>query len=334
MKQNHPIIFILGSPRSGTTMMGRILGNNPLVCTFKELHFFEKLSTASDIDRKLNFQEAIDLASRLCFANKRTLKSRNDYKKYNKNAFDIIKRIPEDNFFPISIYTAFLKYTTEQAGKKISCEQTPGYVFYLKEILSLYPNAKIINMVRDPRDVILSQKKRWKRYYKHNLYLSARTWMNYNVITTSKLWTSAINNANAFKHHERVCFVKFENILENPEHEVQKICDFIGIDYSDNMLNVPMTGSSLIPDTPEKKIIDKTRTLNWIQGLNQSEIFFIQKIALKNMKQNDYQPVKAIPNLLFMSFYFFLFPVKLFFAMFFHSIDIKDLSIAIKRRIG
>ena len=38
------IIFIVGSSRIGTTMMGRILSNNSKVFTFKELHFFNILS--------------------------------------------------------------------------------------------------------------------------------------------------------------------------------------------------------------------------------------------------------------------------------------------------
>ena len=38
-------IFIVGSSRSGTTMMGRVLGNHPSVFTFKELHFFGTLWT-------------------------------------------------------------------------------------------------------------------------------------------------------------------------------------------------------------------------------------------------------------------------------------------------
>ena len=38
-------IFVVGSSRSGTTMMGRILGNHSDVFTFKELHFFGTIWT-------------------------------------------------------------------------------------------------------------------------------------------------------------------------------------------------------------------------------------------------------------------------------------------------
>ena len=57
-------IFIVGSSRSGTTMMGRILGKHPDVFTFKELHFFGTIwtnCTESILDKK----QQIHLLSRL-----------------------------------------------------------------------------------------------------------------------------------------------------------------------------------------------------------------------------------------------------------------------------
>ncbi|WP_263786843.1 sulfotransferase [Salinibacter grassmerensis] len=40
---DHRCTFVVGSSRSGTTMMGRILGRHPAVYTFHELHFFEQM---------------------------------------------------------------------------------------------------------------------------------------------------------------------------------------------------------------------------------------------------------------------------------------------------
>ena len=36
-------VMVVGSSRSGTTMMGRVLGRHPCVFTFEELHFFEQM---------------------------------------------------------------------------------------------------------------------------------------------------------------------------------------------------------------------------------------------------------------------------------------------------
>ena len=51
-------IFVVGSSRSGTTMMGRILAKNPSVFTFRELHFFGTIWTNNN-NRELNKNEQI-----------------------------------------------------------------------------------------------------------------------------------------------------------------------------------------------------------------------------------------------------------------------------------
>ena len=66
---------------------------------------------------------------------------------------------------PTELFSAFLLYEALLNGKTIPCDQTPRNVFYIDEILKFYPQAKIINMIRDPRDVLLSQKRKWKRRF-------------------------------------------------------------------------------------------------------------------------------------------------------------------------
>ena len=46
--------------------------------------------------------------------------------------------------------------------KKWAGDQTPRHVFYIGELIEMYPGAKFVHMVRDPRAVLLSQKRKWK----------------------------------------------------------------------------------------------------------------------------------------------------------------------------
>ena len=56
-------IFIVGSSRSGTTMMGRILGNHSEIFTFKELHFFGTIWT-NNSNQNLSKKQQVELLSR------------------------------------------------------------------------------------------------------------------------------------------------------------------------------------------------------------------------------------------------------------------------------
>jgi hypothetical protein len=192
-------------------------------------------------------------------------------------------------------------------------------------------------MVRDPRDILLSQKKRWKRFWRPEqklLELSVRTWMNYHPISTSWFWNAAIRAACRTRNERKILSIRYEDIVKDPEKEIKRICAFIGISYNHDMLEVPMVGSSLVPDTPEKKGINRKRTANWKDGgLNSAELFLCQMLAAQNMKRFGYKDTGVTPNPIFLLFYCITFLPKLVIGFFLHVKYFKNLSDAVSRRL-
>jgi hypothetical protein len=238
----------------------------------------------------------------------------------------------------LDVYEAFLRKNTLEHGKTIPCEQTPNYIYYLREILEAFPKARVVNIVRDPRDVLLSQKKRWRRYYQSSSEMvgreALRSWMNYHPVSTSWMWRAAVKHAMLFEGHPRVYNVRFEDILENPEKEVGAICSFIGIPYQPEMLDVPVRGSSLVSDRQGQKGIDKARTGNWRDGgLNSAERFLCQRINRSLMTGFLYPHEKSTPSLLLLVGYMCTLPVKLIMTFMMHVWTFKNLPDAVKRRL-
>ena len=333
------VIFVVGNPRSGTTMMGRILGKNDVVYTVRrESHFFENLYAPEDRNRKLSGSEASDLAARLVCIENDGFFMQGDPTRFEEKARAIIQSVNGDISHAGTIYDAFLRVTAKENGKAVPCDHTPGYVYYIPEVLSLFPTARIINMVRDPRDVLLSQKNRWKRRFLGEqgkpLRLTFRTWMNYHPVATSILWRAAVRRAYANRNDARVCSLRFEDVLTDPEKEVRKLCEFIDIPYDDKMLAVPMVGSSLIPDNTSRKGVDKTRASNWRGGgLNSAEIFINQTITAKYMRELGYKQVRVFPNPLALIYYLVTFPIKISLTFLIHMNRIKNVREAVKRRL-
>jgi len=306
-------IFVVGSSRSGTTMLGRILGNHSDVFTFKELHFFGTIWT-NNSNQDLNRQEQIDLLSRLLCIQEDGLFNQQNISVFNEEAIALLAHKNICN--PLSIYELFLSAISNENKSTISCEQTPKNMYYLNEILAFFPQAKVINIVRDQRDVLLSQKNKWKRRFlgasRIPLSEAIRSYINYHPILTSKVWDSSLEHTAKYFDNERVKIVKFEELLAKSESVVKDICNFLAIEFHPQMLNVSVVGSSTEQDNKDSFLIDSSKIERWKKGgLNSAEIYLSQLISHKMMSKFSYHLEKfQLPPLLSI-FYIITFPVKL-----------------------
>lgn len=331
------VIFIVGNSRSGTTMMRRVLGNHPHIYMLEELHFFEQLWSTADKTNMLNKTDAITLASKLLFIQRDGYLSQMNTEKHIADAEKIVAGLA-GNLFPHAVLNGFLFFETHRNGKTIPCEKTPQDVFYMGEILELFPGAKIVNMVRDPRGVMLSQKRKWQRRKMGAGFMTKkeqrRLKINYHPITISKLWNSSIRAAAKFKDHPKVHNMIFERLVNDSENEIKSLCQFLEINFTTDMLQIPQVGSSNEADKPDAFGIKTERAGNWEKGgLNKGEIHFCQKICGNYMQQYGYEVKKIQPNPLLVAYYYISFPVKIMLALLFNLHRMKNIGEAIKRRL-
>ena len=317
-------IFIVGSSRSGTTMLSRILGNHSKIFTFRELHFFSRLCDSS-LSSELSNEESQRLLAKLLCVQKNGIFYQNKYKNFYNEAAKLLLKDPIKN--AVELYSLFLNKITKLRSHEIACEQTPNNMYYAQEILDYFPNAKIINMVRDQRDVLLSQKNKWKRKFlgasKIPLSEAIRSYVNYHPITTAKIWDSSLSHTVKYMDDPRFKVVKFEELIKDPELVVNEICSFLRIDYEDQMLEVPVVGSSTTVDRKDRLEIDKAKVEKWKKGgLNNTEIYISQLFASNMMKYFSYELKSFKSPPVFSFIYLFTFPIKLFFAFIF-NLNIK-----------
>ena len=329
-------IFVVGNSRSGTTLMGRLLGKHSSVFTFDELHFFEELWSPEADSGEISKQKAIELAARLLNIQRNGYLTQKNSQDFITEAQEILKDFPETMPAP-KVYDAFMKNEAQRHNKTIPCEQTPQNVFYIGEILKQFPEAKIINMVRDPRDVLLSQKRRWRRALiakNVSKFNGFRYWMNYHPITISKLWNGAISAADKYEQDSRVKMVNFEKLLSDSETTVKEICDFLELSFQNTMLDVPQVGSSSEQDQPERKGINKERSESWKKGgLNTTELYLCQNITKDCMEKHGYKPETITTNPLSVGSSYATFPLKISLALLLSLKRMRRITATIKRRL-
>jgi hypothetical protein len=103
-------------------------------------------------------------------------------------------------------------------------DKTPLNVNHMDEILSVFPHAVFIHLIRDGIDVAYSWSKLDK--YGGDLHEPARRWRN------------AIASCEKFKdsHPRRIVDISYEQMCRDPETALKKICDFINVEYKKKML--------------------------------------------------------------------------------------------------
>ena len=266
------MIFIIGVGRSGTSLLQSILNSHTKISFLPETQFIRKYIFKNSLKRgSNNYQYAI-----------KKLKNDSKFKRLNISYEDVI--VDSENMF--DVYQNILKIYLKNKNKNIIGDKDPKIIEYIPILKKYFPSSKIIHIIRDPRDVVLSRTKaQWSKripYFIHSLVYFLQ--INYGIKMLNKLYK---NN-----HYEII----YENLLKNPKYELTKLMNFIGVDYESQLLDFKQSSKELVaPDEFEWKketfnpIIDNNFN-KWIKELSLFKILIIESITYLFMLKKSYKP--------------------------------------------
>lgn len=314
------ILFVSGMFRSGTTLLSRMLNNHPGICVASDpirplINSFrydcQRSEKSSEDDRFLplqdyfldyeNFKKVVDaeLDSGITAAPSEL------WTVIKNSALPYSRRWAEELDISANAqsYGDALDYALQLIEKTYSTNGNECYVGF-KEVwatefcpalLKSRHNSKCIIIIRDPRAVVASKNSTDEPY---PIFFLARQWRKIAFIAT---WLQA-------QYPERVLLLQYENLISSPEHESNRICNFLGIENHKDFLDIenysdgegkPWSQNSSYSfsnsQTFQEKSIDK-----WKTKLDQSDIALIELICHDWMKAFNYQSNCSISNLLSM----------------------------------
>lgn len=291
------LIFIVGAPRSGTTLVGRILALHPDIFSPGESHYFEDIWSRRDEIGDLEDQISLDKAVTRCL----TLYGRFDFPgtqqliEKNINKTSLIQRVDLCGRNYAGLYYALMSLLAEHFSKQRICDDTPKNLFYLDTINMFFPQAKVIGCLRDPRDFLSSYKHYWKAT---PTYEMDRMKALYHPILTSILWRSSATSLLKYLdlwNDNKLLLIHYEDLVEAPITEIRRLCNFLEIDYHDEMMMINQHNSSF---KPEGEGIYTSSIRRWPKSLDLQEIWLIQKITKNQMSKFNYQIEKSRPSIL------------------------------------
>jgi len=127
--------------------------------------------------------------------------------------------------------------------------------------------------------------------------------------------------------------VRFEDLLVEPIRIVKELCQFLEIEFNQEMLKVPVIGSSTQQDVKNQLLIDSSKKEKWKNGgLNSAEIYLSQLVTNRMMKNFNYDVEKfSFPHILII-FYLISFPIKIILAFLLNIKRMGNIVEVIKKR--
>ncbi|MFN8178854.1 MAG: sulfotransferase [bacterium] len=287
MPPAHPV-FVVGAPRTGTTLVKEILNRHPAVHLFDEVHFFERIwddrahlgDLSTDTSRRAAVERVLDIVRR--FGSDADVAEALPIHVYDRGLVAAGPSYPN---------LARILFTTQAArrGASVWGDSSPQDILYLATILSWWPDAKIVALVRDPRGFLSS----YKNYHRRGV---ATYRERYNPLPVSMLWKSymtALLEAEKAPWGASVMRLRYEDLVAEPEKWVRRLSEHVGVEFVPAMLEVERANTSFVQEqggAPRRRGIFSTSADRWRTELTPTEIWLGERICGDVMRELGYEP--------------------------------------------
>ena len=120
-------------------------------------------------------------------------------------------------------------------------DKTPYYIAHIDELWELFPRSKIVHLVRDGRDVVVSQR---------NI-----EWLSNNVPKLARDWwwkTTLCHKVGSVRGPEYFLEVRYEDLVVDTERVLRAICEFLGEAFAPEMMEYGEAGGANVPAESRK----------------------------------------------------------------------------------
>jgi hypothetical protein len=221
---HQPPLFIVGAPRSGTTLLRSILAAGDEIAIPPESHFLAYLYYRHRGHfghwREDHTREAV--ADVLHDAHFR------EWRLPAELVWEEIEQAHPESFGEAiaCVYAAFAK----REGKQRWGDKTPNYAFFLRQLNDLYPDMRVVHLVRDGRDVACSHL---------DLHSKGQTWAAGSAPAAAAWWSASLRAAAAAAPllRNRIAEVRYEVLVNDAEVSIERLCAFAGIRFRPEMVH-------------------------------------------------------------------------------------------------
>jgi hypothetical protein len=267
------MFFIVGSARSGTTLLRMILNAHPDVAVPPESRFVVELHRSDEV-------QVDDFLARLD-AHQRWIS-------WNTPIEDVRAQLSGMTTvaYTEAIEAAFVAFAKNRNKKRYG-DKTPRYIENIPLLARLWPDARFVHLVRDGRDVALSYA---------DVPFGPST-----VAKAAVLWKERVvlgMQQGRPLGPKRYTELRYERLLANPQEEIEALCSFLDLDFDPVMLDYSARARAEVLDRARlynpnvTKSIAKTRS--WDEQMPRAQVEMFEAVAGDTLEELGYE--RAFPS--------------------------------------
>jgi len=281
--------FILGHARSGTTLLMRLIRLHPEVHCNYQAHFFTRRPLLKSL---VDTPEAEEWLTR-----------KSNRWNYGRDLSPLVLRAAAD---------IIMERDAAREGKHIVGDKSPSSVIHgqvIRNLHSVYPDAKIVYIIRDGRDVIISE--RFRNFVEESRFLTAEDKRiiadlrqdpvlfedgRRSIFTETFIRRKAgdwVNDLQETEDESRRLFngkffsLRYEDLLERPFDEMQKAWEFLGVKADKALEKTILAEMSSNPDEEWQSrrnediasFLSKGQTGNWTRLFSEQDKTVFKRVA-------------------------------------------------------
>jgi hypothetical protein len=216
-------LFIISSGRSGTTLLRSMLVASGEIAIPPETQLIHKLPARFQIHQRNGWKEAVKYVLSEFEGHQHFLLWKTNLAVVYREIFELSKN---ERSLARVIDFVYQTYAAQQFPNAILWgDQSPLYTFFLPTILSIFPNARFVHLLRDGRDVVAS-------------------FIEKDGIDTIDeaiyRWGQSIKRVRKAQKKiasNRFLEIRYEDLVTKPEEELRRISTFLNIEYTSRMLD-------------------------------------------------------------------------------------------------
>ena len=265
---------MVGCPRSGTTLLNSLLREELKIGFANELQiidkFYEKIPHYGNLSLDNNFDKLINDILQEPYLQIFQTAYKPLLNNTNTISYDDIKQNLVDRSFAGIIY-ALLKVTSERLGTEYVGNKHLSMALHLDWLYDMFPNARVIHVVRDGRDCALSLKRLW--------------WGQKNTYTAAVLWKKHISRLNNYAINldsSRFIEIRYEDFLSDPGKEMSRLHKFVRNSEADEAAIKNYHNIS--------ERLKQGNTYKWKTRMTKKDLTVFQAVAGNELALYNYEP--------------------------------------------